>query len=126
MTVAYYCVLFAFVMPLIFTIYAKFTSGFTPRDNHQPREFLAALEGKAKRAHWAQQNTMEALPAFFAAVIIAHQLHAPQSRIDFLAVGFILLRLIYGVCYIMDWASIRSLVWTLGMACTMALVLIAA
>lgn len=124
MTLAYLCVVFGFFLPVLLAGYAKLSSGFRPRDNRNPREFLATVQGKALRARWAEQNTYEALPGFFAAVVIAHQLQAPQQLVDALALGFIALRLIYAWCYVSDRASLRSLVWTGGLACTVALVLI--
>lgn len=124
MTIAYLCVVFAFFLPTLLAGYAKLSSGFRPRDNRAPRDFLAKAEGKALRARWAEQNTYEALPSFFAAVIIAHQLHAPQHAVNALAVAFIALRLIYSWCYITDRASLRSLVWMAGVGCCVALVCI--
>jgi len=47
------------------------------------------------RANSAQANSFEALPFFIGAVIIAHQLGAPQTRLDILAVLFVTLRIIY-------------------------------
>lgn len=124
MTIAYVCVIFAFFLPMLLAGYAKFSSGFRPRDNHNPREFLAKIQGNALRARWAEQNTYESLPAFFAAVIIAHQLHAPQHLIDNLALAFIALRLVYAWCYVTDRASLRSLIWTAALACCVALIVI--
>ena len=124
MTLAYLCVIFGFFLPVLLAGHAKLSSGFRPRNNRNPREFLATVQGKALRARWAEQNTYEALPGFFAAVVIAHQLQAPQHLVDALALGFIALRLIYAWCYVSDRASLRSLVWTGGLACTVALVLI--
>lgn len=124
MTLAYLCVIFAFVLPVLTAGYAKLSAGFKPKHNRNPREFLAQAEGKALRARWAEQNTYEALPAFFAAVIIAHQLQADQALVDALALSFIGLRLVYVWCYVTDRASLRSLVWAGGLAATIALVLI--
>ena len=98
----------------------------SPRDNHNPREYLEKLAGPAKRAHWAQLNTFESTPAFMAAVIIAHLAHAPQNRIDAIAVTYIGLRLLYGILYIADLAALRSLVWAAGLGCVVALFLVAA
>lgn len=126
MTVAYWCVLAAILMPYIWTGVAKFTSGFAPRDNHAPREYLDKLQGPAKRAHWAQLNTFESIPGFMAAVIIAHLAHAPQGRVDALALTYIGLRLAYGILYIKDLATLRSLVWAGGVACIVALFVVAA
>ncbi|HCT40127.1 MAG TPA: hypothetical protein DF427_02880 [Moraxellaceae bacterium] len=126
MTIAYWCVLAAILLPYIWTGVAKFTSGFRPRDNHNPREYLDKLEGPAKRAHWAQLNTFESIPGFMAAVIIAHLAAAPQVAIDAIAVTYIGLRLLYGVLYITDKAAMRSLVWAGGVACIVALFVVSA
>lgn len=126
MTTAYWCVLAAILLPYIWTGVAKFTSGFRPRDNHNPREYLDKLEGPAKRAHWAQLNTFESIPGFMAAVIIAHLAQAPQHLVDGLAVTYIALRLAYGVLYIKDLASLRSVVWAGGLACIVALFVVSA
>lgn len=126
MTIAYWCVLAAILLPYIWTGVAKFSSGFSPRDNHNPRDYLDKLQGSAKRAHWAQLNTFESTPGFMAAVIIAHQLAAAQGRIDAIAVTYIVLRLLYGIFYIIDKALLRSLVWAGGVACIVALFVLAA
>lgn len=126
MTIASWCVMAAALLPYVWTGMAKFTSGFRPRDNHAPREFLDHLQGPAKRAHWAQLNTFESTPGFMAAVLVAQQAHAPQGPVNALAVTYIVLRLAYGVLYIKDLATLRSLVWAAGLACVVGLFLVAA
>ncbi|ASK35510.1 MAPEG family protein [Alloalcanivorax mobilis] len=122
MTLAFWCVLVAFLLPYAFTMFAKFQGGFGPRENHNPREFLDTLAGARKRAHWAQQNSFEVTPAFAAAVIIAQIAHtAPQNTLNGIAVAFVCSRILYGICYIGDWASARSLVWFFGIGCIIAL-----
>lgn len=126
MTTAYWCVLAAILLPYIWTGVAKFTSGFRPRDNHNPRDYLDRLQGPAKRAHWAQLNTFESAPGFMAAVIIAHLAAAPQGKVDAIAITYILLRLLYGVLYITDMALLRSVVWAAALGCVVALFVVAA
>jgi len=123
MTTAYWCVLIAGLLPFIWTSAAKFGEGkFNPqRHNHNPREFLESLNGSAKRAHWAQLNAFEAFPFFAAAVIIAHLNHAPQSRIDLLAIAYIVLRLLHGIFYITDKAALRSAVWFAAVGCAITI-----
>ncbi|EPL15253.1 MAPEG family protein [Pseudomonas sp. CF161] len=118
MTVAFWCVFIAILLPYLCTGVAKFSGGkFGPRQNHDPRAFLATLEGFAKRAHSAQLNSFEVTPAFAAAVIIAHVANVAQLvTIDVLAVLFITSRLLYIICYLADWAMLRSVVWFVGMA----------
>ncbi|MFP4147024.1 MAG: MAPEG family protein [Halorhodospira sp.] len=124
MSLAYWMVLIAAVLPMLFAGAAKYGGG--QFDNSRPREWLARQEGWPKRAHWAQQNGYEAFPPFAAGVIIAHQVGAAQGVIDTLAVLFVLLRLVYGLLYITDYANLRSLAWTAGFACVVGLFLAAA
>lgn len=118
MTIAYWCVLIALFLPYICTAAAKaLGGGFTPKHNHDPRALQATLTGPARRANNAQLNGFEVTPAFAAAVIIAHQVgHAAQTTIDLLAIWFVVSRVVYLICYLADWAPIRSLVWGIGMA----------
>lgn len=122
MTIAYFCVLIAALMPYIFTGIAKF--GGRRYNNYSPRDFLEKQEGYQKRAHWAQLNSFEAFPAFAAGVIIAHQMGTAQGTIDTLAIAFIILRVIYGVLYLTNKAPLRSLVWVTALGCAVALYLV--
>ncbi|HET8708479.1 MAG TPA: MAPEG family protein [Pseudomonadales bacterium] len=122
MTIAYWCVLVAAFLPLLWTFTAKFSGkDFRPENNHNPREYLDQLSGYRKRAHWAQLNAFEAFPPFAAGVIIAHLTHAPQDRLDLLALCFIGLRIAHGVLYIADQATLRSLVWMAGAGVVVAI-----
>ena len=106
-------------MPLFLAGYAKFSSkGY---DNSSPREFLDKLQGRAKRAHYAQLNSFEAFPVFASAVIIAHLAGVTQSHITILAIIFIISRILYGVCYILDKHNLRSTVWFGGFFCVLGL-----
>jgi len=119
MTIAYFCVLIMGLLPYIATGIAK--KGFNGYDNSQPREWLAKQTGFRARANAAQANLFESLPFFFAVVIIASIAHAPQDRIDTLAMGFVLARIAYLVSYIANWPSTRSIVWLIGIICVVML-----
>lgn len=121
MTIAYWCVFIAILLPVAFTGLAKFTGGFRPKDNHAPRAYLDSLSGWRQRSNWAQQNTFESIPSFMAAVIIAHQMGGNQDNIDMLAMSYIIIRIVYGALYIADIALMRTLVWSLGVACILGL-----
>lgn len=84
-------------------------------DNHNPRAWLARQTDWRGRANAAQANTFEALPFFFAAVVIAHQLQASQSRLDLLAIAFVALRMGYIALYVANFANARSAVWALAL-----------
>jgi uncharacterized MAPEG superfamily protein len=118
MTIAYWCVLAAALLPYLAVGPAKAVESF---DNHAPREWEARLTGWRARAYWAHLNGFEAFPPFAAGVIVAHLAGAPQGRVDVLAVAFVASRIVYGALYYADWATARSIVWTAGMACVVAL-----
>jgi uncharacterized MAPEG superfamily protein len=111
MTFAYWMLLVAALLPYV-TIGVAKSGGF---DNHAPRPSLEGLTGWRRRAVWAHHNHFEAFPAFAAAVIVAELAHASQSRIDLLAGIFVFLRLIYTASYLADQATLRSIVWFLGL-----------
>ncbi len=123
MAIANWCVLIAALMPYAFTGLAKSRLDF---DNARPRRWLADLSGWRQRAHAAQLNSFEAFPPFAAGVIIAQQVGAPQTRIDGLAVAFVLLRLAYGIAYVTDYSRLRSIIWLLGVATVVMLFVVAA
>ena len=119
MTIAYWCVLFMGLFPYVAAGIAK--KGFEGYDNGMPRQWLAQQTGFRARANAAQANLFESLPFFFAAVIIASIANAPQNRIDLLAIGFVLARIAYLVCYVANWPTTRSIVWLAGLACVVAI-----
>lgn len=125
MTLAYWCVLIAALMPLVWVGIAKFS---LPRyDNDNPRLSLATAEGRAQRAHWAEINALEAFPPFAAGVIIAHLTGgAEQFTIDLLAGLFIAARIVHGAAYISDQGPVRSFAWLAGMLCIIGLFVAAA
>ena len=119
MTTAYWCVLVAALMPYVATSIAK--AGGERFNNRNPRGWLERQQGFRARANAAQANSFEAFPFFAAAVIVAHLTHAPQGRIDALAILFVLARVAFLVCYLADWHWARSLVWAVGLAATITL-----
>lgn len=124
LTLADWCILLAgLVVPFIFTIYAKATKTF---DNAKPREYMERLDGARKRAHWAVQNSYETFPLFVAAVLLAERAGVAQSTVNMLAVAFVVARLVYGVMYVCDKATLRSLVWVASIACVVSLFVLSA
>jgi uncharacterized MAPEG superfamily protein len=128
MTLAYWCVLIALFLPYLSTVTAKAVSGgFSPRHNHDPRALLDNLSGIGRRANNAQLNSFEVTPAFSAAVIIAHLAGgAEQVLLDQLAMAFIVSRILYLICYLADWASMRSLMWFVNMGLIISLFVVSA
>lgn len=126
MTLAQPCLLVACLLPIGCAGLAK-SKGFGKRrrdggfDNHQPREWLAGLQGWQARANAAQANSWEALPVFIAGLFVAHQHQAAQATVDALAVAFVACRLFFIGLYVADKASLRSLVWIVGLGACVAL-----
>ena len=119
-TVAYGCLLVAALLPFACAVLAKWGRvGVSTRqggyDNNNPRDWLARQTDWRARANHAQANTFEALPFFFAAVIIAHQLQAFQVRLDVFAFVFVVLRIAYIIMYVADMAKSRSVLWFLAL-----------
>ena len=119
MTITFACVLFMGLFPYVAAGIAK--KGFESYDNSQPRTWLAQQSGFRARANAAQANLFESLPFFFAAVIIASLMQVPQARLDLLALGFVVSRIVYLICYVANWPTARSIVWLCGIACVVAI-----
>jgi uncharacterized MAPEG superfamily protein len=111
MSIAFWCVLIAGLLPYAATVTAKAGAKF---DNNNPRDWLARQEGYRRRANAAQLNSFEAFPLFAAAVIVAYVLKAPQGKVDTLAMVFVGARMAYIVCYLADIAAVRSVAWLVG------------
>lgn len=130
MTIANWCVLAACVLPVLTVGLAKASTARLSRhnggyDNQHPRDWEARLNGWQARAGAAQRNGFEALPLFIAAVVLAQQAHAVQGDVDQLALLFIGLRVAYVAVYLLNLATLRTLVWSLGLATCVVLLTLA-
>ncbi|MFT4019976.1 MAG: MAPEG family protein [Acinetobacter sp.] len=119
-----YLILIACLLPYIFTIIAKAVGGFSFKDNQNPRQFLGQVTGIAARAHAAQQNSFESLPLFIAAILMAEYMVLDQSIIMTLGTAYLILRVCYGICYLANWATLRSVIWLLSMCCPILLLIL--
>lgn len=122
MPVAYWCVLIAALLPIVFVSYAKRNS----RNNHTPRDEAAALTGASARAYAAHLNAYENFPFFAAAVIIAVTQGAAIATVNMLAMIYIVLRFAHGVLYITDQSTARSLVFLAGLVVNIAIIVLPA
>jgi uncharacterized MAPEG superfamily protein len=119
MTIAFWCVLAAAMLPYLTIAIGKYDRKY---DNRSPRDWEARLEGKQRRAVFAHHNHFEAFAPFAAAVIVAHLAGASQAWSNALAVTFIALRIAYTWAYVADRHLLRSMLWAAGMACVVGLV----
>ncbi len=123
MTLAYWMVLLAAMLPYLAVGVSKWRRGY---DNDAPRVGIEQLPPAKQRAYWAHLNAFEAFPPFAAAVIIAHLAHASQPVVDGLAVVFVAARIAHLLLYIGNLATLRSVAWTVGVGCVIALFVVAA
>lgn len=129
LTVAYWCVLVAALLPIGCAWLAKSGQMTKSRreggfDNQHPRDWLSRQTDWRARANAAQANSFEALPFFIGAVIIAHQLGAAQIRVDVLAFVFVVLRLLYVMMYVANMANARSLIWAFALLTNIAILFV--
>ncbi|BAU75078.1 MAPEG family protein [Metapseudomonas furukawaii] len=92
-------------------------------DNHHPRAQQARLTGFGARALAAHQNTIEAFPLFAAGVLVAHVTQTQGWFVETLALLFVVTRVLYLFLYWNDKATLRSLVWGVGLLCCLLLML---
>ena len=122
MNVAHLCVLLAALLPFAFVGYAKASPRYLKGGgNNDPRAYAAGIEGAKRRSYNAHLNGFEAFPPFAAGVILAEQAGAEQATVNLLAVVFVVARVAHGVLYILDAATLRSVVWSIGLAAVVGL-----
>jgi uncharacterized MAPEG superfamily protein len=92
-------------------------------DNHHPRSQQARLTGFGARALAAHLNSFEAFPLFAVGVLMAHVTQTHGLLVDVLALTFVVSRVLYLLFYWADMHWQRSLVWGLGLLCSLLLML---
>lgn len=126
MSIAYWCILVAALLPYIWTAVAK-SSGSSRFDNRNPREWLAAQDSpRVAHANAAQLNAFEAFAPFAAGVLLAQLAGVDPDLIAWLSVIFIACRVLHGLLYIAKRATLRSLAWAGGFTCVLGLLVTAA
>lgn len=124
MTIPYLCILITALLPYLWVAISK-ASG-QRYDNRDPRGWLARQDNpRAHRANSAQLNAFEAFAPFAASVLMAQFAGVDPYWITLLSVVFVTLRIVHGILYLANLAPLRSLVWTGGLACVLALMVLA-
>lgn len=125
MTIAYWCILIAALLPYAWTVIAK-RSG-QRYDNRDPRGWLARQDNpRSIRANAAQLNAFEAFAPFAAGVILAHLAGVEPGQVALLSMLFVACRVLHGIFYITGLAPWRSLAWAGGFSCVLGLLVQAA
>ena len=117
MTTLIICLIIACLMPYISKIPLAVAMKEQPNgyDNNHPRAQQASLSGFGARALAAHQNSFESLIIFSAAVTTALATQHTGLAIQILAIIYLVSRFIYHVLYLLNWATLRSTIWALGL-----------
>ena len=125
MTVAYWCILVAALLPYLWVSVAKVTGD--RYDNREPRRWQAAQDNpRSQRANAAQLNAFEAFAPFAASVLMAQAAGVDPARITMLAIAFVAFRVLHGVFYVAGIPLLRSAAWAGGFAVVLWLMVQAA
>ncbi len=126
MAIAYWCVLIAALLPYVWVFVAK--TGAPGYNNRNPRAWVAKQTDnyKVQRANAAHLNAFEAFAPFAAGVVMTQLAGVDPERITFLAIAFIVFRVLHGAFYMADAQLMRSLAWLGGFACVLVLLVMAA
>lgn len=124
MSIAFWCVFISALLIYVARIpVARAMKEQGGYDNHLPRQQQTQLTGFGARAVAAHQNSFEAFMLFAVGVLMAHTTQTQGWLIDGLAIAFVITRVIYLLCYWADLAWQRSLVWFIGLLCSLLLML---
>jgi uncharacterized MAPEG superfamily protein len=127
MTVPFVCVFVAAALIYFPRILSAMGQRARPEgwDNNHPRAQQALLKDWAGRARDAHANAFESFAPFAAAVLVAHLSHADAEWSKWLAVTHVVARTAYPVLYVANLATLRSVVWFVGIGATFGLFVLA-
>jgi uncharacterized MAPEG superfamily protein len=119
---AYWILLVGALMPYALVGVAKAGPAY---DNTDPRNPAAIDTPLKRRAYGAHANSLEALPLFAAAVLLAGFRHAPAEAVNLAAYVWLAARLAYAACYLTGKGALRSLIWLVGTAASVTILVMA-
>ena len=128
MALALYILFFLTVFPVVLAGVAVSCRlrQFGTIDNNNPRAQQGQLEGIGARAMAAQQNAWEAAILFVVTLFVAYSAGLPLTSLDLPALLYLAFRLGHAVCYLADWATLRSIVYCGGFFTCVYIVYLAA
>jgi len=124
MTTLIICLFIAVLMPYLakIPIIYAIKDARLGYDNNHPRTQQAQLQGFGARAAAAHQNSFESLIVFSTAALTALVTNNTSSKIQVLALVYIVARVIYHIAYLIDFASLRSTIWFISLVCCFAMI----
>jgi uncharacterized MAPEG superfamily protein len=124
MSIAYWCILVAVLLPYVWAFVAKRGPRY---DNSDPRGWLAKRDDpRAHRANAAHLNAFEAFAPFAAGVLMAQAAGVEVHTVAWLALAFVVFRILHGIFYVGNVHVLRSLCWLGGFVCVLWLIAAAA
>lgn len=126
MTTLLVCLLITVLLPYIakLPVAKAMNSEGSGYDNHHPRVQQARLQGYGARAVAAHQNAFESLAVFATAALSALATNHVSYTIQLLAIVYVVSRLVYHCLYLLDLATLRSTIWTIGYLCCVAMIVL--
>ena len=91
-------------------------------DNHHPRAQQASLTGLGARAAAGHQNSFESLIIFSSAILTALATQHTSTIIQRLAIFYLIVRCVYHILYLLNWATMRSITWGIGLAVSLSII----
>jgi uncharacterized MAPEG superfamily protein len=122
MTTLIICLIIAVLLPYLVKIplsVAMHKAG--GYNNHYPREQQGRLQGFGARAAGAHQNCFESLAVFSPAALTAMVTNNLSMTIQYLAIAYIVARIVYIFLYFMNLATLRSTVWFISLVCCVSM-----
>jgi len=122
-TIPLWCLLVGCLLPFVWSMATAPGRAALPEgiDNSNPRGQQARLQGLGARAVAAHANSWEALSIFTAAVLTAHVTEADPTWSAYLAVGWVVCRVLHGVVYLADIHLARSAAFMGALLCALGL-----
>ncbi|MFI4919671.1 MAG: MAPEG family protein [Legionellales bacterium] len=91
-------------------------------NNNEPRAQERVLTGLGARAVAAHQNSFESLIIFAAACLTALATQHTTNSIQALAVVYLISRCFYHAFYLLNWATLRSSIWAIGLIASLSMI----
>ena len=88
---------------------------------------METSEGLAKAFYNAHLNSIEMFAPFAVSVIVAQTIgNVSQTTIDYLAIAFLVTRILYIAAYAKDWPTFRTTIWWIGGLITLSFYVLSA
>ena len=118
------CLFIACIIPYISKIPLAIAMSNQPGgyDNNHPRAQQASLTGFGARANAGHQNSFESLIIFSAAILTVLSTQHTSNTIQWLAIIYLVVRCVYHIFYLLNWATLRSISWLISIFASLSII----